>query len=50
VPLEASACPTCTRELPDRPVFCPKCGHEISHRPESCPGCGAKYRYKDSPA
>lgn len=49
-PLDAAACPTCTRQLPERPVFCPKCGHEITHRPESCPGCGAKYRYKDNPA
>jgi len=49
-PLDADTCPSCTRILPEHPVFCPKCGHEITHRPESCPGCGAKYRYKDASA
>lgn len=49
-PLDADACPTCTRLFARVPIFCPKCGHEISHRPESCPGCAAKYKYKEGPA
>lgn len=46
-PIDADACPTCTRLFARVPIFCPKCGHEISHRPEVCPGCGAKYKYKE---
>lgn len=46
-PLDADACPTCTRLFSRAPLFCPKCAHEISHKPESCPGCEAKYQYKE---
>lgn len=49
-PLDADTCPSCTRILPEHPVFCPKCGHEITHRPETCPGCATKFKYKDSSA
>ena len=49
-PLDAAACPTCTRLFARVPIFCPTCGHEISHRPESCPGCGKKLKYKGAPA
>lgn len=49
-PLDAAACPNCTRLFARVPLFCPTCGHEISHRPESCPGCGKKLKYKGDPA